>query len=50
MQWNCFDIQAGKTFDVKIKFLTPRWSICNAFILWNSKNTWFCLCEDDFIL
>ena len=39
MQWNCFDIQAGKSFDV-----------CNAFILWNSKNTWFCLCEDDFIL
>ena len=36
----------GKTFDGKAKVKTPRWSIWNALILWNSKNTWFCVYEN----
>ena len=34
-----YTIYVGKTFDGKAKIKTPRWSVWNALILWNSKNT-----------
>ena len=34
------------TFDGKAKIKTPRWSVWNALVLWNSKNTWFCVCKN----
>ena len=45
-----FDFQVGQTFDGKAKTLAPHWSVYSAFIPWNSKNMWFCLCENEFYI
>ena len=34
------------TLDGKAKIKTPRWSVWNSLILSNSKNKWFCICEN----
>ena len=39
-------IYVGMTLDGKAKIKTPRWIVWTALILWNSKNKWFCICEN----
>ena len=59
LQWSCLPvfsylllqtIYVGMTFDGKVKIYLPRWSVWNALILWNSKNTLFCVCENKFYI
>ena len=34
------------TFNEKTKIKTPPCNVWNAFVPWNSKNKWFCVCEN----
>ena len=34
------------TLNEKAKIKTPPCSVCNALVAWNSKNKWFCVCEN----
>ena len=41
----CKQFKLERPLMEKLKFETPQWSAWNSFILWNSKNTWFSVCE-----